>query len=237
MSDGNFQKVTIRAYSNKKLTAATGDEFTLPVNPETYSENYKVEYDAKQGQGNQGTNPRFKSSAPLERKLEFIIDGTKTIEGYRYPVGPGNQEIVDVRNQIEQLLNTVYKMNGEIHKPNYLKIVWDEEFTFDCILTNLDINYVLFKPNGNPLRAKVSTTFLSYKEAERRAREEDKRSPDLTSIRRVNIADSLPLTTYELYGDARLYLQVAFANELTSIRNIDPQRELVFPPLDKSPGL
>ena len=236
MNDGKFQKVTIRAYSNKKLTKATGDEFVLPVNPDSYAENYKVDYDAKQGQGNQGTNPRFKSSAPLERKLEFIIDGTKTIEGYVYPVDTANQPIVDVRKQIKKLIDTVYKMNGDIHKPNYLKIAWDQDFTFSCILTDLNINYTLFKPNGNPLRAKISTTFLNYLEAERRAREEDKKSPDLTSVRRVSITDSLPLTTFEVYGDASLYIQVAKANNLTSIRNIDAANQLVFPPLDKTPA-
>ena len=236
MNDGNFQKVVIRAYKDKSLRNPTGDEFILPVNPETYSENYKIEYDSKQGQGNEQTDPKYKSSPPLERKLEFIIDGTNTIEGYKYPTNIAGQKLMDVKKQIRQLIITVYKLNGDTHKPNFLKIVWDGEDSFDCILTSLDINYTLFKPDGNPLRAKVSANFLSFVEPQKRIREEDKRSPDLTSVRRVNVDDTLPLACFEVYGDVNLYLQAAKINNLTSIRNVESSRILIFPPLDKTPA-
>ncbi len=231
MNQGELVKILIKAFKNKRLTVPIDDEnhreFEVPINPESYSQNYKVEYDAKKGQGNQGTNPKFKSSAPLEFKFEFIFDGTNTIEGY-------TMYDLTVRQQIDKFLETVYNLNGEIHQPNFLKIVWGGDFTFDCILTNLDINYVLFKPSGEPLRAKVNATFLNYIEAERRAREEDKKSPDLTHIRKVDLLDSLPYTSYKVYGDANLYMQIAKANELTSFRNLPAGGQLIFPPLDKT---
>ncbi|MCB0565595.1 MAG: hypothetical protein H6573_28075 [Lewinellaceae bacterium] len=231
MSDGELTKVVIRAFKNKKLTVPVDEaehrEFKLPVNPESYSKNYKVEYDTKKGQGNQGTNPRFKSTAPEELKIEFIFDGTDTIEGYTYPGKP-------VAKQIDHFLNTVYNLKGEIHKPHFLKVVWGNSFTFDCILTSLDLNYTLFKPNGEPLRAKASATFLNYIEQEKRVKKENKKSPDLTHVRQVKEGDTLPLMVYNIYGDVSYYLQVARKNGLSTIRQLKVGTEMIFPPVVKN---
>lgn len=149
MSEGGLTKVLIEAFTDKKLEVKDSKfpSFTLPINPESYSKNYKVEYDTSQGQGNQGTDPKFKSTAPEELKLDFIFDGTGTVEGYVH-----NNELVS--KQITTFLNTVYFMEGEIHRPKFLKVHWGKQFTFECVLSNLDINYTLFKPDGEPLRAK-----------------------------------------------------------------------------------
>jgi len=229
MSDGELTKVKIRAFKNKKLTAPADrpNEFELPVNPESYSKNYKVEYDTKKGQGNQGTDPRFKSTAPEELKIEFLFDGTDTIEGYTYPGVP-------VADQIDHFLNVVYNLEGEIHRPHFLKVGWGENFTFDCILTSLDLNYTLFSPTGAPLRAKASATFLNYIEQERRVRQENKESPDLTHVRQVKDGDNLPLMTYNIYGDVAFYLQIAKVNELSTFRRLKVGTDMIFPPLAKN---
>ena len=176
----NVSKVIIMPYKDKSYRQQDSDQgsFALPINPETYSENYKVEYDLRRGQGQQSTNPKFKSTAPEELKLEFVFDGTKTAQGYVH-------KKQSVQEQIKKLKDTVYSMNGEIHRPRFLKIFWGE-LKFPCILTNLDINYTLFDEEGKPIRAKISTTFVNYVAQEERVARENKRSPDLTQIRGVN---------------------------------------------------
>lgn len=223
----NVSKVIIMPYKDKSYRQQDSDQgsFALPINPETYSENYKVEYDLRRGQGQQSTNPKFKSTAPEELKLEFVFDGTKTAQGYVH-------KKQSVQEQIKKLKDTVYSMNGEIHRPRFLKIFWGE-LKFPCILTNLDINYTLFDEEGKPIRAKISTTFVNYVAQEERVARENKRSPDLTQIRGVNEGDRLDLMTYKIYNESQYLLQIAKANKLTSIRNITPGLELKFPPFDK----
>ena len=225
----NVRKVVIVAFTDKNYQAKAEniDPFPLPVNPDTYSQNYKIEYDLRQGHGQQGTNAQFKSTTPEELKLEFTFDGTGTIEGYR------NKDGLNVHDQIELFKNTVYKMNGDIHKPNFLKIFWGD-LVFPCILTNLDINYTLFTPDGMPLRAKISTTFVNYVAQEKRVAEEGKKSPDLTHIREVKGDDRLDLMTYRIYNDTQYLLQIAKANRLTSFRKLVVGSKLNFPPLDKT---
>jgi nucleoid-associated protein YgaU len=223
--DQHPKKLTVYAFADKRLEQKTA-EFVLPINPEQYEQTLKVEYDVQPAQGAQGVEGRFKSSAPEELKLDFVFDGTNTVYGYA-------QEGRSVPEQIDALKGVVYDLQGEIHQPRYLKLVW-KDFTFDCILTELKITYTLFDPEGTPLRAKLSCTFLNYRETERRVREEGKSSPDLTHTRTVHDQDNLPLLTHRIYGAPDYYMEVALANNLTSFRRLRTGQTLRFPPLDKT---
>ena len=223
--DSNSKKLTVHAYSDKRLERKTG-EFVLPINPEKYEQSFKIEYDVQPAQGSQGVEGRFKSTAPEELQLEFLFDGTGTAYGYTRP----DQT---VQQQMDEFKETVYDMEGTIHQPRYLKLIW-KDFTFDCILSQMKVTYTLFDSEGSPVRAKLNCTFLNYKETERRVREENKSSPDLTHTRVVMDQQTLPLLTHEIYGATKYYMEVALANELTSFRDIRTGVRLSFPPLEKA---
>lgn len=223
MGNANVTKIVIRPFLNQKQDQRAGEDFTIPVNPESYSQAYKVELKEKPAGGNQGSAPEYKFTSPEELKLDFTLDNTGTIEGNVYEGTP-------VPKQVEKLLATVYKMQGEAHRPSILKIQWGSFFTFDCVLSSLDINYVLFRPNGEPLRAKVSATFKQYTEPQIRSRQENKKSPDLTRVIRVADGDTMPNLSYKSYGTPKYYPQVAYANKLMSIRTLRTGDDLVFPP-------
>ena len=122
----NVNKIVIVAYKDKTAQEQSKDvnPFVIPVNPENYSHNYKVEYDVRRGQGQQRTSVKFKSTAPEELKLEFVFDGTQTIQDYYY----NDKQDISVKKQVSQFLNTVYNMSGEIHMPRYLKLFWGKNF-------------------------------------------------------------------------------------------------------------
>ncbi len=228
MSLGRLVKVCLLAYEDKSKEKKV-NIFILPINPESYSLNLKIEYETKKGQGNQGTAPKYTGTKPKELKLDFILDGTQTVEGY-------HKDLVDktVPQQIRELLATAYDMNAKTHVPNRLKVNWGEELVFDCVLTNLDVNYTLFDRDGTPLRAKLSATFLGHKEEEKRVREENKNSPDLTHVFLLGAEETLTGRAHEIYGGGNYYRQVAAANDLTSFRNVPAGTALVYPPITKS---
>lgn len=233
MTNGAVEKISILAYANRKLAAEPEPSkpakvFYLPLNPENYSQNFKVETDNRRGHGNQGTDPRYISTAPEELKLDFILDGTGAIENYRYT----DPSKVCAKDQLQLFLEAVYQMNGEIHRPNFLKVHWGK-LAFPCILSNLEINYQLFEPSGDPLRIRLSATFLNYLSAEERAARERRHSPDLTHMRQTKAGDRLDLMTHSIYKDTKYLLQVAQANGLTSFRRLDSGVELYFPPINK----
>jgi hypothetical protein len=236
MINGAVEKVRIFAYTNKQLTQpnkSVSQPFYLPLNPENYSKNFKIETDERRGHGNQGTDPRYKSTAPEELKLEFILDGTGAIENYHY-TDPSKKSVKD---QFDLFLKTVYQIESKSHRPNFLKVYWGEYLKFPCILSSLDVNYQLFESNGDPLRIKLSATFLSYLGPEERTARERLNSPDLTHVRETKAGDRLDLMTHDIYNDNNYLLQVAQVNGLTTFRRLDSGIKLRFPPIAKNRNL
>lgn len=217
--------------SEKKINASD-PTFTVPINPESFTKNYAIALDKRSGQGNQGTDPRYKRTEAEELRLEFILDGTQTMEGYGG--ADTTLQTMPVHDQIKKFLDSVYRKVGEIHRPKFLLLIWGSEIRFRCVLSNLDINHTLFNDRGEPLRAKLTVTFLNYKAREAREAEERNRSPDLTHYRKVRQGDRLDVMTFRIYNDSKYFLQVARTNALSHIRNIQPNLNLYFPPFDKN---
>lgn len=223
-----IDKLIIRTYNDLKLQLPGSVAFELPINPESYTRNLKVVYDKRTGDGGDGSEARFKVALPQELRLEFVFDGTDTVQGYKHEGKP-------VKKQLEEFLNTVYFIDGKIHRPRFLEINWGT-LIFPCTLKSIDLNYTLFEENGDPLRVKLNCTFSRYTSKEESARFNRLSSADLTHLRLIQPGDRLDLMTFKIYNDSKYVLEVARANGLTSIRNIKHLvgKEIQFPPLQKS---
>lgn len=219
MAEGNLSKLQIISYKDDRFQQKDRS-ISVPVNPEKYSRSITVEYNQDQEQGTQGNNPPFSKTPPEELQFEFLFDGTGVVNGAR-----------NIQSGVEDFKKTVYRIEGDIHRPNFLKLLWGD-LAFNCVLKQLKIDYTLFKPDGTPLRAMLNATFMQIVDEKRRSAEQGKNSPDLTHVRYTKEGDTLPYMSYKIYGDASLYIQVARYNGLTNFRNIPPNTRIVFPPID-----
>jgi nucleoid-associated protein YgaU len=86
----------------------------------------------------------------------------------------------------------------------------------------------LFNQLGQPLRAKVSATFLEV------PKPPAKQSPDLTKIHLVTAGDTIYNIAKAEYDDESFYLQIAQANDLKNYRKLVPGQKLVLPPIAKT---
>jgi hypothetical protein len=227
---GPLTKLVIHSFEKNDFQKEDKDlMFTTPINPETFTKTSHIELETTRGTGQPGTNPKYKSTAPEELKIEFILDGTNTLEGY---VDKYNK--MEVSDQIKAFTDCVYKYEGKIHRPRFLIVRWGSELRFPCVLSHLDVSYSLFKSNGNPLRAKITATFIKYETTVAVEAANRISSPDLTHYRIVKQGDRLDLMTFGIYDDSNYFLQVAKANNLSSVRNILPGTDLYFPPINKN---
>lgn len=233
-SSGKLEKLLIYSFTDRQFQVKDAEQqntpaFVAPINPESFTKNFKIEHDVQRPHGAGAAEVKFKSTAPEELKLDFILDGTGTMEGYwsEYKNKP-------VSEQLKIFMNCAYNYKSDIHRPNFLLIIWGSEIKFRCVLTNLDINYTLFKPDGSPLRAKLSATFLDYQTREQRIAEDKPSSPDLTHYRKVKQGDRLDLLTYSIYKDTKYFMQVAQANGISSLKKLQPGADLYFPPFNKN---
>ncbi len=234
---GELIKLHIKAYSdaNFQTEVANGDFRTL-LNPEKYIFKYKVEQARQQGSGTSSSAPRYNRTPPEDLQLEFIFDRTGVLMNYGEP-GVHDDDLsydegVGIADDVDLFKRVVYNYNGDEHRPNYLHIAWGA-LLFKGVLTEMDITFKLFKPDGTPLRATASAKFTGFIEDNLRVALENNTSPDLTHVRIVKEGDTLPLMTQRIYGDSKYYLEVAKANEITNFRKLIVGQKIFFPPIEK----
>ena len=244
-----MEKLTITrcAVSNGKVSTLSGDEnkFELMLNPSQYKHGHSISYSGagkKNGErpkdaahGKIGTETRFGATNAEKISFEVVIDGTGVV-----PATKSTASHPDVNTQLKQLKQVAYIYDGDEHEPPVVRLSWgalklsgvnDSSNYFYGRLTSLDVQCTLFKPSGEPLRARVSLGFVSFMtmvEAERRA---NASSPDLSHVVVVRAGDTLPLLCQRIYKDSRQHLFVARENRLSNFRDLKPGTVLRFPPL------
>lgn len=229
--NGSLAKLTIQAYSDPQLSEnkKVGEPFKALINPEKYALGYKTEYQSTEAVGDSAPTLQFVHSESSELEFEFLFDRSGVFPEYQ------NDNQDGVEEDIRTFKKVVFQYNGDIHKPNYLKINWGT-LDFNCVLLELNIEYKLFRPDGKPIRALAKTKFRSFIDEDLRVATENASSPDLTHVRTVKEGDTLPLMTHRIYGDSRYYLEVAKANKISNFRKLRVGQEIVFPPLQKPVG-
>jgi nucleoid-associated protein YgaU len=232
-----LKKLTVKAYSSQSRSSTTLIQpvFEAMFNPETFSQKYEIEYGKNQGMNSTNSPVNYARSKPRVLNLKLILDGSGVHE---MGIMAFSQKTVSQR--VKAFLDLTFRMNGNIHEPNYLLVEWggkeDGGLIFSCRLASVDVTYTSFNRDGSPLRAELDISLLSDIDIKKRMAMENKSSPDLTHSRVVKSGDTLPLLTKEIYGNAAYYLRVAQANKLTNFRNLTPGQELFFPPLDSQSG-
>ncbi|MDI1478923.1 hypothetical protein [Polyangium sp. y55x31] len=221
MDRGALEKLRIEAHKQPACTDAAVATFEAYVNPSEITLSYELEYDSAQGAGTTGSRMEFKRIKPGDLTLSFFLDGT----------GASGKPL-DVQKKIAEF-QRVTEYNGDIHRPNYLRVAWGKLTVKRCVLKSASIAYKMFKPDGTPMRAVITATFTDSVDDQTRVAMANDKSSDLTHTRVVKAGDTLPGLCTEVYGDPRHYIHVAAANRLDDFRCLVPGTRLVFPPLEK----
>jgi hypothetical protein len=230
--NGKLEKMLILAFADSKKVEDGGkqeadDYFEALINPETYTLDYKLKFsESGQGQGTSGKQLKYEYTAPEEMTFEFLFDDTGIIDG---------KPRDSIAGDIKKFKQVLIEYKGDTHEPRHFKLVWGKNSIFKGRVTEVSITYKMFKHDGTPIRAVAKVKFKSSIEEQKRAAKENKKSPDLTHVRKVKAGDTLPVMCAHIYGDPKYYLQVAKVNGLGNFRSLVPGTEIVFPPIEKIP--
>jgi hypothetical protein len=228
---GKHGKMLILAFADSKKAENGGvadadDSFEALINPETYTLEYKLKFsESGQGHGTSGKQLKYEYTEPAEMSFEFLFDNTGIID---------NEPRESVADDIKKFKDVLVEYKGDSHEPRHFKLVWGENSIFKGRVTEVSITYKLFNSDGTPIRAVAKVKFKSSIEEEKRAAKEDKKSADLTHVRKVKLGETLPELCFEIYGDPKYYLEVAAVNGLGNFRQLRPGMNLTFPPIAKT---
>jgi hypothetical protein len=216
---GELTKMKIVAYKDPDFTSQLG-EYNLLVNPENYKMRNEQQYSVQETTaGSSAQTVKYKGAGTDLFELALFFDGTGVLTKKK------------VDDQVKEVKDLVYKYNGDIHEPNYLKVYWGTQSLFQGRLKSWNINYTMLDLDGTPLRAEAVIVIMASISAKKKALEEKRNSADLTHVRTVLAGDNLPLMCHRIYGDSSYYIKVARHNKITNFREIKPGDVITFPPV------
>lgn len=220
-----LELMQIIAYTDENYQSQyKGKPYKVMMNPESLKWGRSISYNETQSPDSSSGSQKYQSTKNETLSFDIVIDCLGIVDSKR----------TDLSAEIALLESTVYTYNGEIHRPNFVKIQWGKSLVFKGVLTSFDTSYTLFKPDGSPLRAKVSLSFSEYVSPDQVAKTDKKESPDVTHLVDVVEGDSLPGLCQKVWANSRYYIQVAQYNQLNKFRNLKGVEGLLFPPIVKS---
>lgn len=223
-----LKKIKIESYKDADCSGSPLDKVYAFINPGQYSSKIAMTYENTKTVGSPKSTYVFTNAGEEKLELgEIIVDGTGLVKLKKEVEGYVN---TDVDGYIEKFRKVVCGYVGTSHRPPYLKISWGKMVS-KCVCNAFDVTYTLFNPDGTALRAKIKLGLLITADFDSKLKEAKLSSPDLTHWRTVKAGDTLPLMTYQVYGDSSYYDQIAGINGLDHINAIEPGMELYFPPI------
>lgn len=139
-----------------------------------------------------------------------------------------------------QLLEKLIHVAEDLHKPPRVLFVWGQGFgseggkinTGTWYITALDVNYIMFLPNGIPVRAKCKLTLTEVPD-ESNPSQSVKSSPDTAHVHLVSRGDTLQAIAFNEYDDSAQWRRIAEANGIDDPLSLAPGQRLLIPPILK----
>ncbi|MEO9531964.1 MAG: hypothetical protein ABJG68_07445 [Crocinitomicaceae bacterium] len=218
----SLELMKITGYTDKEFSSAfSGDPYTVMINPDSIKWQRAIDYNEQQSPDSSSASQKYKSTPSEKLSFDIVIDCTGVVDSKR----------TVMYKEINSLEKIIFTYNGEIHRPNFVKIQWGKNLTFKGVLTSFDTSYTLFKPDGSPLRAKVSLGFSQYISPSTVKKLDKQESPDVTHMIDVVDGDTLPQLCKRVWDDDSYYVKVAKYNQLNKFRHLKGGSRLVFPPI------
>ena len=159
---------------------------------------------------------QFIRGASEKLTADLLVDTSDTLE--------------DVRAKYVDKLRALMHIDPELHAPPIVRFTWDTQ-VFKGVIESLNITYVLFTPDGIPLRAKLSVVLKEYRPVEIQVRERPTQSPDFEKSYVVRRGDTLSSIAGAVYRDVSVWRAIARENGIKDPRSVAPGTTLALPRL------
>jgi hypothetical protein len=249
---GIIDKMRIEVFPSKEYTEPPTKTIFVQLNPEKYTMKHTVAFCEDQAMGTSGTDLSFNKIDGEEVSFDFVFDSSGIVPPGKIKDGKGEPTFLDtlgdiattlkpaivnpfgevetVEKDVEEFRKLLMGYDGETHQTAYLRLLWGG-YSLSCRLKSMDIEYMLFRKDGRPIRAKVKCTFKGTVSYKLMVAQENKNSPDLTHERTIKMNDNLSLLSESIYENNSFYIDVAKNNKLLSFRKINLGQKIKFPPI------
>jgi nucleoid-associated protein YgaU len=201
------------------------DPVVVLFNPEEYTLNKDINYAQGAIPGLSGPILQFVNGNMSTLEMELLVD---TLEAY--PEGkPPSAAGADVRDLTRRITHLM-EINAETHVPPVLEFVWGS-LSFMCVLARCSQKFIMFRPDGVPVRARLTVTFNEYLDPGIEAKRVGRATADYTKQHLVLEGENLTHLATRFYQNPQLWRPIALANRLDDPRRVAAGQRLIIPSL------
>lgn len=199
----------------------TGRRVAVQFNPEEYSLERSTNFAQLSVPGLSAPLVQFIAGNAQTAEMELLVDTTETS-----PAGGPGSDVRQLVTDVTSLMN----INPELHAPPPVVFAWGN-LTFTCVLTRVQQHYVMFRPDGTPVRARLTVSLSEYLNVELEAKQVKRQTVDYTKVHVVTQGDTLALIAHAEYADATAWRAIAIRNDITDPRALTVGATLTIPRL------
>ena len=192
-----------------------GDRLEVMFNPEEYSLNRDNNFASQVVPG---------LSSPL---IQFVSGNLRTLD--MELLFDTYEQLADVRDQTNRLIHFM-EIDSSLHAPPVLLVSW-ASLQFRCVLTKATQKFVLFLPDGRPVRARVNTTFTEFIDPEHELKQVNRQTADFSKVHTVIEGETVSSIATLYYEDPTVWRAIAIANSIDDPRSLRAGQALSVPSL------
>ena len=187
----------------------TLEKIPVMFNPQEYTVNKDINYAQTGVPGLSAPIIQFVHGNMQTLEMELFLD---TYEEHRDGSRALNQAGEDVRNLTSKITDLM-NIDPDIHAPPVLIFTW-ASLSFTCVLARVSQRFIMFKPDGIPVRARLQVTFNEFRNVDLEAKEIKRQTADYSSFYVVSQGETLSAVAWRAYGDPGLWRPIALVNDV-----------------------
>ncbi len=209
-----LEKVTL-------TNTVSGARVSAMFNPEDYTVNRENNFAQAAIPGLSAPLLQFVNGAMQTLEMELLLD-TREAHG---SAAAGS----DVRDQTNRVL-ALMDIDATTHAPPPVLFAWGS-LTFTCVLARATQRFIMFRPDGVPIRARLQVTFNEFRDVELEAKEIKRETADFTKRHTVGQDETLSGIAAASYGDPAMWRPIAIRNGIDDPRRLAVGLQLAIPAL------
>lgn len=213
--------------SKAELTIEGGEKIKCLFNPKDFTVTKANSWKSEPKKGATAATPEFTGGQPREIALTLLFDSTllkpeKTVK-----------VITDTLMKSMDATQSGGGGGGKTSSKRPPTITFEYGgFSFKGVAKSLSVQFMLFMPTGEPIRAEVKISLMQYDVAPTKGQNPTTRADSALGSHLVRDGDSLASIAYSVYGDATRWRPIAEANGIVDPLRLRSGRFLSIPEYD-----
>lgn len=204
----------------------TNDPIPVMFNPEEYTVNKDNNFAQIAVPGLSAPILQFVHGNMQTLEMELFLD---TYEEHRENGKVLNRAQEDVRT-LTRKITDLMNIDPTTHAPPTLLFTW-ASLSFECVLVRASQRFIMFMPDGTPVRARLQVTFNEFHNVDLEAKEIKRETADYSKLHLVAQGETLSMIAARAYGNPKLWRPIARRNGIDDPGALAAGIRLILPHL------